>query len=93
MEPEDLAYTGVFILVLGVGLSVFGMILFDQAYSCLFVSTQSCNPNLASRLPLAFPLIIFGGYAIILGGVATCMAYVAAHLRPQTDEESEDENS
>ncbi len=69
-------------LLIGVLISATGMIFFSQVYGCLSSLGTTCLPDATNRFAWAFPLVIFGGYLIILGGLGTIAGYIVMELAP-----------
>lgn len=81
MKPDNVALTGFAVLLIGVILEIGGMLFFGQVYNCTLSLGTSCPADVTARFAWAFPLVIFGGLMILLGGFATVAGYVVMEVR------------
>ena len=85
------------ILVSGFSLAGFGALLSGQVYSCI-VNPAGCplSPtDVTTRLGIALPLLVFGGFMIIIGAIFTAAGHISEQIRPMTlsKEETKEEQS
>ncbi len=81
MKPENVSLVGFAVLLIGVILTIGGILFFGQVYDCATSLGTSCPANATVRFAWAFPLTIFGGYLILLGGFTTLAGYVVMEVR------------
>ena len=81
---RHVALVGFAVLLIGVILSIGGMLFFNQVYSCLGSLGTACPADVDARFAWAFPLVIFGGYLILLGGFVTISGYVVSAVKSKT---------
>ncbi len=91
MEPENVVGVGMVTVVVGIVLTAFSIIFFAQVYACILSLGATCPSNAAERFGLAFPLMILGGYMIIVGAIVSVGGYIVSNLR--ANEADEDSNS
>lgn len=87
VKPENVSLVCFAVLLIGVILTIGGMLFFGQVYNCVSSLGGTCPQDADARFAWAFPLIIFGGYLIVLGGFGTFAGYVVMEMRhrsPQT---------
>ena len=84
IKPDNVALVGFAVLLIGVILSIGGMLFFNQVYSCLGSLGTACPADVDARFAWAFPLVIFGGYLILLGGFVTISGYVVSAVKSRT---------
>ena len=62
-------------------LTIGGILFFGQVYNCAISLGTGCPADATVRFAWAFPLLIFGGYLILLGGFVTVAGYVVMEVR------------
>jgi len=81
LKPENVSLVGFAVLLIGVILTIGGILFFGQVYDCATSLGTSCPANATVRFAWAFSLTIFGGYLILLGGFTTLAGYVVMEVR------------
>ena len=81
MKPENVSLVGFAVLLIGVIPTIGGILFFGQVYDCATSLGTSCPADATVRFAWAFPLTIFGGYLILLGGFTTLAGYVVMEVR------------
>jgi hypothetical protein len=81
LKPENVSLVGFAVLLIGVIFTIGGILFFGQVYGCVTSLGANCPADATVRFAWAFPLVIFGGYLIVLGGFTTLVGYVVMELR------------
>ena len=81
MKPDNVSLVGFAVLLIGVILTIGGMLFFGQVYNCITSLGTTCPADATVRFAWAFPLVIFGGLMILLGGFTTVAGYVVMEVR------------
>ena len=81
LKPENVSPVGFAVLLIGVILTIGGILFFGQVYDCATSLGTSCPADATVRFAWAFSLTIFGGYLILLGGFTTLAGYVVMEVR------------
>src|SRR2546422_10662190 len=76
LDPENVSMIGFAVLLIGFILTLGGMLFLGQVYSCGLSLATTCPADVTARFEWAFPLMIFGGYMILLWGLATVAGYM-----------------
>jgi hypothetical protein len=91
LDPENVVGAGLATVVVGVGLTGFSIIFFAQLYSCILNLGTNCPQDASVRFAEAFPLMISGGYMIIVGSIVAVGGYIVSNLRTiENNEEPQD---
>src|SRR2546426_9437761 len=85
LDPENVSMIGFAVLLIGFILTLGGMLFLGQVYSCGLSIGTSCPSDVTARFEWAFPLMIFGGYMILLGGLATVAGYMVKSMLQNKD--------
>ncbi|OLE90703.1 MAG: hypothetical protein AUF79_09070 [Crenarchaeota archaeon 13_1_20CM_2_51_8] len=85
LDPENVSMIGFAVLLIGFILTLGGMLFLGQVYSCGLSIGTSCPSDVTARFEWAFPLMIFGGYMILLGGLATVAGYMVKAILSSKD--------
>src|SRR3989442_7882792 len=80
LDPENVSMIGFAVLLIGFILTLGGMLFLGQVYSCGLSIGANCPADVTTRFEWAFPLMIFGGYMILLGGLATVAGYMVKSI-------------
>jgi len=81
LKPDNVSLVGFAVLLIGVILAIGGMLFFGQVYNCITSLGTTCPADATVRFAWAFPLVIFGGLMILLGGFTTVAGYVVMEVR------------
>ena len=81
MKPDNVSLVGFAVLLIGVILTIGGMLFFGQVYNCITSLGTTCPADATVRFAWAFPPVIFGGLMILLGGFTTVAGYVVMEVR------------
>ena len=81
MKPENVSLVGFAVLLIGIILTIGGILFFGQVYDCATSLGTSCPADATVRFAWAFPLTIFGGYLNLLGGFTALAGYVVMEVR------------
>ena len=81
MKPDNVSLVGFAVLLIGVILTIGGMLFFGQVYNCITSLGTTCPADATVRFAWAFPLVIFGGLMILLVGFTTVAGYVVMEVR------------
>lgn len=76
-----MSLVGFAVLLIGVILTIGGMLFFGQVYNCITSLGTTCPADATVRFAWAFPPVIFGGLMILLGGFTTVAGYVVMEVR------------
>src|SRR2546422_8712706 len=71
LDPENVSMIGFAVLLIGFILTLGGMLFLGQVYSWGLSIGTTCPADVSVRFEWAFPLVIFGGYMLLIGGLAT----------------------
>ncbi len=81
MKPDNVSLVGFAVLLIGIILTIGGILFFGQVYNCFTSLGTTCPADATVRFAWAFPLVIFGGLMILLGGFTTVAGYVVMEVR------------
>jgi len=81
LKPDNVSLVGFAVLLIGVILTIGGMLFFGQVYNCITSLGTTCPADATVRFAWAFPPVIFGGLMILLGGFTTVAGYVVMEVR------------
>jgi len=84
LKPDNVSLIGFAVLLIGVILTIGGILFFGQVYGCVTSLGTNCPADATVRFAWAFPLVIFGGYLILLGGSVTVAGYVVMEVRKKS---------